>query len=265
MASFVRFAGAALGGIGFWQGFVHFLRDAHEQGVKLRELKDMEGNLIKTTYFSGSTNESISEELQTGDLVLFSRPCSMMRPCGSVACLGTKLTATASQIMPYDHCAVFILKRDGTPQLMEQTWSKGAQLRPYDLRIVRSLAETIVVRPLHFRRTKSMQRRAGEFVEGRLAEGDTGGEASSLQRFHHMLDRYRSGEFVSRDKGISDAIPINPSATLVARFYQDVLKILPTESSPGYRPAEDFLPADLLSCRFRQGATRLQEVNVRNR
>ena len=109
-----------------------------------------------------------------------------------------------------------------------------------------------------------MKRRVTEFVEERLAE-EPGYDASSIQRFHHMLDRYRSGEFVSRDKATSDLVPINPSAALVASFYQDVLKILPTESSPGYRPAEDFLPADFISCRFRQGASRLQEVNIRNR
>ena len=139
--------------------------------LNLESLKDMEGNLIKTTYFRGTTNDSISEELRQRDLVLFSRPCSMMRPCGSLACLGTKLTATASQIMPYDHCAVVVLKRDGTPQLLEQTWSKGVQLRPYDLRIVRSLAETIVVRPLHFSKNEIDETEGDRIRRGAFGRG----------------------------------------------------------------------------------------------
>ena len=49
-ASLVRLSGACLGGTLFWQGFVHYLREAHKDGVKQRTVTDMGGNKIKDTF-----------------------------------------------------------------------------------------------------------------------------------------------------------------------------------------------------------------------
>ena len=75
---------------------------------------------------------------------------------------------------------------------------------------------------------------------------------TSVFRFQHLFERYRAGKLIPRDKSVANCIPLNPSAAIAALFYQNVLDIFPKESDPGYKPAEDFLPSDLLSCRLRE-------------
>jgi len=274
-ASLVRLSGACLGGTLFWQGFVHYLREAHKDGVKQRTVTDRGGNKIKDTFFAGSTDDTISDELKTGDIVFFSRPCSLMLPCGAAACLGTKAAAAAAHVIPYDHCAVVVLRNDGTPDLLEATWDQGAVLRPYDERIMRSLADTIVIRPVHLPSNRAPRATVDEKARTFAAHWTGRGTAreqlrsfhGSWRRFHQLFERYRAQGFVIRDKTTAEdtLCPLHPSAMLVARFYQDVLDVLPRTDKPGYKPCEDFLPGDLLSAKLRQGATRLQEIQIRNR
>eukprot|EP00944_MAST-04C_sp_MAST-4C-sp1_P000193 g193.t1 len=258
-----RLFASVLGGIGSWQAFAYYLRSTYEDAA----IKTYEKQ-IATQANIGSIDDKISESINTGDLVIFNRRCSLMNPCGAAACVGTKLASTKSKMIDYDHCGVIIVRKDGTPHILEANYSSGVVLRPYDQRIIRSMADTIIVRPIHLERRSGIDTRANAFVN-RLLEPDRREEQrsfhTSIFRFQHLFERYRAGKLIPRDKSVANCIPLNPSAAIAALFYQNVLDIFPKESDPGYKPAEDFLPSDLLSCRLRKGATRLPEIYVRTR
>ena len=83
-----------------------------------------------------------------------------MNPCGAAACVGTKLASAKSKMIDYDHCGVIIVRKDGTPHILEANYSSGVVLRPYDQRIIRSMADTIIVRPIHLERRADIDTRA---------------------------------------------------------------------------------------------------------
>lgn len=121
-----------------------------------------------------------SEKLKTGDVVLFSRDCGLYYPCGAVHCEMTKATTGQS----FDHAGVVVL-RYGFPYLAEWTpsgikvrvgldhldqqskielnkngdCSNVPQVRPFDERVMCSLAFQIVVLPLAKRVSKEQRER----------------------------------------------------------------------------------------------------------
>jgi hypothetical protein len=254
---------SVLGGVCSWQAFTYYLRTKYENAaIHVYEKQ------IETQANVGSIDDKISESIRTGDLVVFNRRCTLMKPCGAAACVGTKMASVQSRMIDYDHCGVIILGKGGVPQILEANWSNGVVLRPYDQRIMRSMADTIIIRPLHLNRTKDIEVKADSFIRNLMKKDQLEkyqAYHTSTHRFRYLAERYLSEKIVPRDKSVANNIPVNPSAAIAALFYQEVLNIFPSESDPGYKPAEDFLPSDLLSCRLRRGATRLPEINVRTR
>ena len=263
ISSMARVFASIVGGICSWQAFTYYLRTKYEDAaIKLYEKQN------ETQANVGSIGDKISESINTGDLVVFNRRCTLMKPCGAAACIGTKMASAQSRIIDYDHCGVIVVRKDGIPQILEANWSNGVVLRPYDQRVIRSMADTIIIRPFHFSRTEDIEVKANEFIDRLMKKDQLEKYCSfhtSFYRFRYLAERYRAEKLIPRDKSTATDVPINPSAAMAALFYQEVLRIFPSESDPGYKPAEDFLPSDLLSCRLRKGATRLPEVNVRTR
>ncbi|KAG5188794.1 hypothetical protein JKP88DRAFT_138967, partial [Tribonema minus] len=97
--------------------------------------------------------------LDTGDIVLFSRPCQRMGVLGCILCLGTK-TVHAT---PWDHIGVVVKDKDGTNRIWEAAFSG---VKHYDLhaRLQRSSAYMIAVRRLYTERNDAMRESARQYV-----------------------------------------------------------------------------------------------------
>ncbi|CAM9442100.1 unnamed protein product, partial [Discosporangium mesarthrocarpum] len=131
--------------------------------------------------------------LDTGDLLLFDRPCAKIRGAfGSVVCAGAKLLSSS----PWDHIGVIVRDEDGTNLLVEASFG-GIKVRPVMERVARSSATQICIRRLQAERTESTREEARLFVSQVAHLGykkGTGGllqMASAAVRFHPLKNRRR--------------------------------------------------------------------------
>eukprot|EP01138_Halocafeteria_seosinensis_P000428 gb/GECG01000442.1/.p1 GENE.gb/GECG01000442.1/~~gb/GECG01000442.1/.p1 ORF type:complete len:242 (+),score=18.94 gb/GECG01000442.1/:1-726(+) len=126
-------------------------------------------------FTPGSPLDITSEKLKTGDVVLFSRDCGLYYPCGAIHCEATKATTR----QPFDHAAIIVL-RHGFPYVAEWT-PTGIKIRPFEERVMCSLAFQIVVLPLSKRLTKTSEENVRNYVAA-AAE-----EQTSMQCYKEMM------------------------------------------------------------------------------
>ena len=106
--------GAPLAVLGGWSAYVSYERSRPPANIFAR--KDAQD---RRSFYVGSTNDMISDGLQTGDVVVFSRDCFLMQPCASALCYASKLAWESS----YDHCGIVHIDRLGRPHVLEATHS----------------------------------------------------------------------------------------------------------------------------------------------
>ncbi|CAM9376650.1 unnamed protein product, partial [Hapterophycus canaliculatus] len=98
--------------------------------------------------------------LDTGDLILFDRPCLKMGGFfGAAICAAAKLMSGS----PFDHIGVVVKDEKGLNVMVEASFS-GVAVRPLCERIRRSSASQICVRRLQVTRTEVMRVEARRFV-----------------------------------------------------------------------------------------------------
>ena len=188
--SLTRGSGAILGGIISWQGFAELKRIANQRSIKKRVLADKNGKKIGETFSAGSTEDTINEALQTGDIVFFNRPCLSMRPCGSALCTATKSITNST----FDHVGMIFLRKDFKPMLIEKTFS-GIKMRPWDERLSRSMAVEVIIHPLRCRRTPEMIERITHVIQETTSESCGGdGVISAIKSLSLLAKRWKEGE-----------------------------------------------------------------------
>ena len=290
-----RTAGALAGGLLSWQGFAELKRTVHERSIKKRVIADRDGRKIRETFFAGSTDDTISETLQTGDVVFFNRPCLSMRPCGSALCASTKSISNSA----FDHVGMIYVRKDFKPMLIENTFS-GIKIRPWDERLSRSQAGEIIVHPLRYRRTPELMERMTRVVEAAAAaakeDGGDGvvGSLASLallaQRWsvnkrtdtttsaHRERNRKKQGGNSGSSSDSDGAVPAgnedvlvgtdlhssvaNGSAALVCCLLSE-MGALAKEGERGYVPTTTVCPEDLLHMQLKKGAKLRDPIYVR--
>eukprot|EP00903_Cladosiphon_okamuranus_P018581 g17104.t1 len=100
------------------------------------------------------------ESLDTGDLVLFDRPCLKMGGFfGAAVCAAAKVMSGS----PFDHVGVVVKDENGLNTMVEASFS-GVAVRPLCERVRRSSASQICVRRLQAHRTEEMRAEARRFV-----------------------------------------------------------------------------------------------------
>ncbi|CAM9345973.1 unnamed protein product, partial [Ectocarpus sp. 8 AP-2014] len=131
--------------------------------------------------------------LDTGDLVLFDRPCLKMGGFfGAAICAAAKVVGG----VPFDHIGVVVKDEKGLNAMVEASFS-GVAVRPLCERIRRSSASQICVRRLQAHRTEEMREEARRFVSevSRLPykEGSEGllQMVSAAFRFHPAKEQRR--------------------------------------------------------------------------
>jgi hypothetical protein len=97
--------------------------------------------------------------LDTGDIVLFDRPCFSMSPLGAFLCLASK-TSTKSR---WDHIGVVLRAQDGQLMLLEAAL-KGVVAYPLKERLRRSKSNAVAVRKLLGVDRQYMHAKANEFA-----------------------------------------------------------------------------------------------------
>jgi hypothetical protein len=279
--SLTRASGALLGGLISWQGFAELKRAAHEKSVKKRVLADSQGRKIGETFSAGSTEDTINETLQTGDLVFFNRPCVGMRPCGSALCAATKYVSNSS----FDHVGMIYVRRDFKPMLVEKTFS-GIKVRPWDERLSRSRAGEVIIHPLRCRRTPEIIERVTRTIEETTSDdcgsdgvvnalaslsllakrwsssSNTNDKRRQLKARHAAAaENYDGTEQQHSPKKVQSSVS-NGSAALVNRLLQE-MGALAKEGDPGQLSSIDICPEDLLHANMKHGAKLREPIYVR--
>lgn len=129
--------------------------------------------LIKNTrkpktsnFYLGSADDLITNALQTGDLVLFSRTWyKYYLPVG----LMIQLYKTIYQC-DYDHCGIIIINNKGIPYVLENTPFLGYQYRSFEERIRHSQSTHITVIPIkpNLILTNIQQQQLNEYLNNKL-------------------------------------------------------------------------------------------------
>lgn len=270
-----------MGGLISWQAFAEIKRSVHEKSVSKRVIADKQGRKLRETFFAGSTDDTISETLQTGDIVFFNRPCLSMRPCGSLLCASTKKISNSA----FDHVGMIYVRKDLKPMLVEKTFS-GVKIRAWDERLSRSQAGEIIVRPLRCRRTPEIIERVTRVIENTSNDNHYGGNGitSSLQSLVLLAQewaiRNESGGIVpvrARTKNIGAAVDVdhdfaigtdihssvaNGSAALVSHLLIE-MGVLAKEGERGYISPSSICPEDLLHINMQKGAKLRDPIYVR--
>ena len=292
MSPAARYVVPAVFGLVSWQGMVALKRSAHEKSVKQRVIADRQGRKIRETFTAGSTEDTISESLQTGDLVFFNRPCFVMQPCGSALCAATKMASPNER--KFDHMGMIIVGKDYKPMLVEHTFS-GTKLRPWDERLSRSLAGEVIIRPLRMRRTTESMDRLREIVETTVEQDSPlkGGVLEAMASLSLLFSRYQAGgrlnrtelsdgnlqDYQQREINLGDPQPskaahrnhasraglspsCNPSAALVGSLLQE-LGVMAKEGEKGYIRPGNLCPEDFLNMRFLNNAKLRDPIFVR--
>jgi hypothetical protein len=130
-AGMLHVAAAAAVAVGGAAAHAAWVRDKRARGPKGRQLQ----------FVPGSADEALASQLATGDVVRYSRDCSLYPLLDGVTCLARKATSR------YDHWGV-IVHVAGVPHVWERLPAGGHALRPYDARLQASLARTVHVLPL---------------------------------------------------------------------------------------------------------------------
>lgn len=97
-------------------------------------------------------------EIDTGDIVLFNRPCSQMSFFGALICFSTKMLAQSS----WDHIGVVLKDESGDLFLLE-AGIKGVVVHPLIERLKRSKSKDIALRKLLVDRSPDLQMEAWNF------------------------------------------------------------------------------------------------------
>ncbi|CAM9781084.1 unnamed protein product [Ectocarpus sp. 4 AP-2014] len=185
--------------VGLWAGYV--LKERRKAPAEVR-------------FSIGSADDVLTEQLKTGDVLLFSRRWTQMlarrKELSSEACLspaGAALSVMKRSVFDsrFDHAGVVVADRFGTPHVAEVTCT-GIKLRRFDERILRSKCETNV-RTKHrtarccsrrpfLSNSRKVQRdhvdpRQLQVQRGDSSQGGTSREGAHVQRAdrEHALDR----------------------------------------------------------------------------
>jgi hypothetical protein len=268
--SLTRASGACLGGLIGWQGFAELKRGAHEKSISKRVIADSQGRKLRETFFAGSTDDTISEALQTGDIVFFNRPCLSMRPCGSMLCAATKSRSNSS----FDHVGMIYVRKDLKPMLVEKTFS-GTKIRAWDERLSRSQAGEIIIHPLRCRRTPELIERVTRTIEEASDDHYGGNGVSHAFKSLVLLATRQQGMHIAKDvdghaTSTEDACVgteihrsvANGSAALVHRLLSD-MGVLAKEGERGYISPSKICPEDLLHVNMNKGAKLRDPIYVR--
>ena len=139
----------------------------------------------------GSADSLVMDNLNTGDVLLFSRKWYNYHIPTAAMILFYKY-AFGSE---FDHGAIVIVDNSGAANVLERTPFGGIKYRPFENRITSSLSEQIVLLPI----TPSLPVRSSEIVAAidRVAENqklDTTGEV--LYFFRSIFTHYLSGSLI---------------------------------------------------------------------
>jgi len=101
------------------------------------------------TFSPGSQDAAVAAALQTGDVVLFARDCSLAAGAAGAACVARRARGGARGARAaWDGAGVVVL-RAGEPWVLEGRAGGGApRLRRYEARVLASRAREVLVRPL---------------------------------------------------------------------------------------------------------------------
>jgi len=118
---------------------------------------------LRANHFSGAYSNmpvQTPDKLQTGDILLFDRPCQSFSPFGWLLCSMAKVTGRT----PWDHIGM-IKEINGIPHVVEADF-KGVAIRPFDLRLKLSKSNLIVLRRLeNVNRDQLFNNRLDRFIE----------------------------------------------------------------------------------------------------
>ena len=146
------------------------------------------GFLKESTFRLGSADSLVMDNLNTGDVLLFSRKWYNYHIPTAAMILLYKY-AFGSE---FDHGAIVIVDKSGAANVLERTPFGGIKYRPFENRITRSLSEQIVLIPI----TPPLSVRSSEIVAAidrvvEIQNQDTAGEV--LYFFRSVFTRYLFG------------------------------------------------------------------------
>jgi CRP-like cAMP-binding protein len=128
---------------------------------------------------------ALADSLDTGDIVLFSRPCTRMGIFGGFLCFSTKLFHDT----PWDHIGVVVRDSAGTNQLWDAGFN-GVQHHDLRERLLRSSANEIAVRRLQCSRDDSFRAVARAYMRDEIENRPY--KVSNLQLMRVAVDFHPS-------------------------------------------------------------------------
>ncbi|CAM9294214.1 unnamed protein product [Ectocarpus sp. 12 AP-2014] len=132
--------------VGLWAGYV--LKERRKAPAEVR-------------FSIGSADDVLTEQLKTGDVLLFSRRWTQMLPAGAALSV-MKRSVFDSR---FDHAGVVVADRFGTPHVAEVTYT-GIKLRRFDERILRSKCNEIMLIPVNFKCSEETRAKVERHVKG---------------------------------------------------------------------------------------------------
>lgn len=199
--------------VGAWNVYVEKKRAEPPKDVFAR----VGANPKERSFYVGSTNDMIADGLQTGDIVLFSGNCMLMKPWAAMICMATKSICNSQ----YSQCGVVVVDRLGVPQVLEATHS-GCKLRPYDQRVLHSHSHAIAIKPLKVERTPEMIASMRQFVDSLLLEDQAHGGFTIIDHVTQavgFLSREEPGQKESQELWTRISGGPNPSANLICEAF----------------------------------------------
>lgn len=128
--------------------------------VYLTQIKS-KGYYTRVLYNILKSREKLLMEVDTGDIVLFDRPCLSMGIWGGMICMGAKFLGGTK----WDHVGVVIRDPETKELFVLEAALSGVKLRSFNERIKRSKSNAIAIRRLQVNREfKEFHQRAMEFA-----------------------------------------------------------------------------------------------------
>mmetsp|Transcript_32963 Transcript_32963/g.55545 ORF Transcript_32963/g.55545 Transcript_32963/m.55545 type:complete len:269 (-) Transcript_32963:544-1350(-) len=139
------------------------------------------------SFAIGSADDMVRDSLNTGDLVLFSRPWYKYHLPVAFMIASYKYLFDAE----FDHGGVIIINKMGVPYILERTPFMGIQFRPFEQRILRSNSTHILVIPwIPALDLSEEQRRLVETKTNHLLSCETGFAHSEIMRYTSNITLY---------------------------------------------------------------------------
>ena len=149
------------------------------------------GNVPNNEGFEvGSIEDVVMDGLSTGDIILFRRRWYHYHIPASILIAGEKYLFNSS----YNHGGIIIEDKNGKPYILENTFS-GKKLRPYDTRMLSSIAAQIVLIPILPRKDLTTEERkhnfdlASNYVQTCRSDSDSDSGNEGMGIFYRIMSK----------------------------------------------------------------------------